>query len=156
MSKWPMQNNADSFYGNPRGINGKGSPSWAKENLKTIIPPFAMTFDGHPVKKITMHKKCSASLSRVLSQIWSSANREQSQIDGWGASIFGGSFNYRLKKSGSTLSMHAYGCAIDLDPVNHPFGKSGNPFVSQVVEAFTAEGWVNLAHDQMHFQAALI
>ena len=50
--------------------------------------------------------------------------------------------------------MHAYGCAIDLAPDRFPMGSGTACFCSEVENAFAAEGWVNLAHDRMHFQAA--
>ena len=41
-------------------------------------------------------------------------------------------FNYRLVTGGSTLSNHATGCAVDINPVNNPyvtFDSSGAPYV---------------------------
>lgn len=41
-------------------------------------------------------------------------------------------FNYRLVTGGSTLSNHATGCAIDINPVNNPYvtyDSSGEPYV---------------------------
>ena len=154
MTDWPLQAEADGFYGNPRGRNGKASPTWESGNLVAITPPFAMHFAGKPVTRIAAHRKCAESLTRVFNAIWNAAGKDQATLDTWGVSTFGGSYNFRLKRNSTTLSMHAYGCAIDLAPERFPMGRSEPCFCSPVLQAFADEGWVNLAHDRMHFQAA--
>lgn len=156
MQNWPLQKEADGFYGNPRGRNGKASPLWEMKNLVSVSPPFVMHFADKPVTSFKLHRKCAASLTRVLGAIWLAAKKDQATIDAWGVSIFGGSYNFRLKRGSNTLSMHAYGCAIDLAPERFPMGRSKPTFCAEVLKAFADEGWVNLAHDRMHFQAALI
>lgn len=151
---WPKQKAVDAFYGNPRGLNGQCSPRWQQRNLVTITPPFRMTYAGRPVARITIHRLCADSLVRALAAIWEASGRNQAKVDQWGASVFGGTFNYRLKRNSNTLSMHAYGAAIDLDPQRKPMGQSARRFAPEVVKAFTDEGWVNLTNDPMHFQAA--
>ena len=80
----------------------------------------------------------------------------QDKIDEWGVSDFGGSYNFRLMRGSSHLSMHAYGCAIDLAPERFPMGVGSNKFCDAVCTAFSDEGWVNLPKDRMHFQAAVV
>ena len=154
MTDWPLQAEADGFYGNPRGRNGKASPSWESGNLVAITPPFALHFAQMPVTRFKIHRKCAESLTRVFNAIWNAAGQQQAMLDTWGVSTFGGSYNFRLKRNATTLSMHAYGCAIDLAPERFPMGRSEPCFCPQVLKAFADEGWVNLAHDRMHFQAA--
>jgi hypothetical protein len=156
MNKWPKQSGVDAFYGNPRGANGHASERWKTRNLTTIKPPFKMYYAGKPVTSITVHKKCADSLSRIFSALWVAAGQSQATINAWGVSVFGGTFNYRLKRNSNTLSMHAYACAIDLDPVRKPLGQSAKRFAPAVVKAFKDEGWVNLPRDPMHFQAATL
>lgn len=156
VNPWPLQADCDRYYGNPRGRNGQVSITWKAMNLTTVRPPFVMRYAGKPVKAITIHKKCAASLSRVLQAIWVASGKSQAQIDRWGVSIFGGSFNYRLMRGSSHLSMHSYGCAIDLAPNWFPMGHHDHTFVSQVIKAFADEGWENLPNDRMHFQAARV
>ena len=156
MTSWPTQAQADAFYGNPRGPSGKGSPTWAKKNLVRIAPPFKMYFAGLQVNQFKIHTKCAESLSRILNVIWEAAGHNQSIIDTWGVSAFGGSYNFRLMRHSNHLSMHAYGCAIDLAPERFPMGSAAHTFCSEVCGAFSGEGWVNLPHDRMHFQAALV
>lgn len=156
MPQWPRQSQASSFYGNPRGVGGRASPTWEAKNLTTIKPPFRMTYAAHPIGSITIHRACAESLTRVLTDIWKRAGENQATVDEWGASIFGGTYNFRLKRGSSTLSMHAFGCAIDLAPERFPMGRTKPTFCADVLEAFAAEGWVNLPKDRMHFQAAAI
>ena len=103
---------------------------------------------------IAIHNKCADSLARVLREIWVASGKSQKKIDAWGASEFGGSFNFRLMRGSDHLSMHAYGCAIDLSPTRFPMGRSAPTFCAEVLKAFADEGWVNLPRDRMHFQAA--
>lgn len=154
MTDWPRQSECDSFYGNPRGRYGHASDRWESRNLTTIAPPFRMTYAGAPVKQLKVHKKCADSLLRALNAIWIAAGKSQDTVDKWGVSILGGVYNFRLKRNSNTLSMHAYGAAIDLDPVRKPMGQAKRRFVPEVVKAFANEGWVNLRNDPMHFQAA--
>jgi hypothetical protein len=164
MNLWPLQSQCDSFYGNPRGAGDRPSPKWEAENLRTVRPPFRMTYDGKPVKAIRVHKKCASSLLRVLQEIWEAAGRNQRIVDMWGASIFAGSYVYRLKRGGVTLSMHAYGCALDLDPARNAQHDQAPHFadVPQVIDAFEREGWTcglrwnGRDRDGMHFQAAFM
>ncbi len=160
---WPLQRDCDKFYGNPRG--GKGaSGSWEAGCLTRVKPPFAMFYDGRPVSYILINRKCADSFRRVLDKIWVAAGKDQQTVDKWGASTFAGSYVFRQKRGGSTLSMHSYGCAIDLDPARNGFHNQNGNFsrgdAHKVVEAFESEGWEwggrwsGRSCDPMHFQAA--
>ena len=70
---WPREwvpGELNNFYGDPRGAAGRADLAWAQQNLTTIVPPWAMRFDGSAVSQITIHKKCKDSLTRVLNAIW--------------------------------------------------------------------------------------
>lgn len=161
---WPRQVECDSFYGDPRGANGKASPQWELDNLIKIVPPFVMTYERKPIEHILVHKKCAGSLNRVLQAIWVGANKDQTVVNRSGASVYAGCYNFRNMRGRSRLSMHAYGCAIDLDPENNAMGDSTPRFAKfpWVVNAFKEEGWVwggdwSFRHrDGMHFQAARV
>jgi hypothetical protein len=161
---WPLQSQCDSYYGNPRGRNGGASPVWEKANLTRITPPFKMQFAGKPITSISINKKCADSLSRVFEKIWEAAEKNQKIIDDWGVSVFSGSYNYRVMRGGNVLSMHAYGCAIDLDAPRNWFHDQDPHFakVPQVLKAFADEGWTwggswsGRSKDGMHFQAARV
>ena len=159
---WPLQSECDAFYGDPRGPNAGPSPAWMKANLTHVVPPFQMTFDGRPIKGIQIHRKCADSLSRVLAAIWTASGHNHAVIEDWGVDRFGGSFNFRLMRGLGRLSMHAYGCAIDIDPERNGLGvlRSHLRDCPQVLNAFAVEGWIwggNWSRpDGMHFQAARV
>lgn len=163
----PKQAQADNFYGNPRSKIDVtcASPAWELDNLVYITPPFMMFYDQKPMLKgFRIHKKCASSLMRIFDNIWIASGKNQKNIDSWGVSVFGGAYCYRCKRGASSLSMHAYAAAIDLNPEKNGFGDMTPDFAlhPQVVQAFKAEGWVwggdwyGHSKDGMHFQAALV
>lgn len=161
---WPLQNECDTFYGNPRGKPGMANPTWEAANIVSIKPPFRMTYDGMPIKGIRIHRKCSESLFAVLTRLWDASAHDQALLDHWGVSIYGGAYNYRLMRGGNQLSMHSWGCAIDLDPARNSFHNTTPRFAQfpQVTSAFDAAGWTwggrwqGQSCDGMHFQAARV
>lgn len=160
--RWPKQSECASFYGDPRGPNGQADKRWMAQNLINLKPPFQMTYAGAPIKTIRVHKACSESLYRALQAIWIAGGKDQKKMDFWGVSIYGGCFNYRLARGLSSLSMHSYGCAIDLDPARNGLKDKTPRFANfpEVLKAFADEGWVWGGKwkrpDGMHFQAARV
>jgi hypothetical protein len=152
----PKQSECDKFYGNPRGANGHASAKWEAANLIPVIPPFKMFYADKPIKSIRFHKKAANALSAALQAIWLASGKSQAKIDEWGVSTFGGAYNYRLMRQSNRLSMHSYGCAIDLAPERFPMGKADKKFVPEVIKAFADQGAVNLPRDRMHFQFAIV
>lgn len=162
--QWPLQANVRSFFGAP-GLNHT-----------FIVPPFAMflAWDKKvPVKKILINSRCSESALRVLQKV--AGVYSSKEIKELGLDLFGGCFNNRPMRGGSTLSMHAYACAIDFDPDRNQLkwskhgDKSSDGQVFHVPrlsrpdavpwwEAWEEEGWVSLGRardfDWMHVQAA--
>jgi len=168
---WPLQTTAQlvAFYGDP-DTNDDGTPDvkWQVKELVRITPPFPMFLAWRPTAKvsaITIHQKCAPSLARILDDIWDAVGNSPDEIRRIGVDQFGGSFNFRLMRGGNSLSMHSYGCALDLDPVRNGMGKrwraGANMMDMRVVRAFQREGWVWGGDfinnpDAMHFQAARI
>lgn len=161
---YPLQNDCDEFYGNPRGRNGQPSPKWMSENLVKVIPPYQMFYAGQPIKSFQMHKKCAADTVRALELINQAAKGSKNLLTESGANVFGGSFNFRLMRGGNRLSMHSWGCAIDLDPANNALHDETPKFAKYpfVIEAFEKVGavwggrWAGRSCDGMHFQFARV
>jgi hypothetical protein len=155
---WPVQSKCTAFYGNPRGGNGGPSRVWEAAHLTVVPCPWVLRYDGKPVKGIRVHKKAAESLARVLEAIWVRVGRSQAEIDRIGMSIYGGAYNFRLMRGGSSLSMHSWGCAIDFDPERNGLGDKTPAMDRRVIEEFEREGWEWGGHwsrpDGMHFQAA--
>ena len=88
------------------------------------------------------------------------------EIKDLGLDLFGGCYNYRKKRGGTTLSMHAYGVAIDIDPErnqlkwNKPTAKLSSSAAKKWFDAWYSEGWISLGvekdFDWMHIQAPKI
>lgn len=163
---WPLQKDCDSFYGNPRGVGGRANSQWEADHLVVVSAPYQLYYDGKPIRGVRVHRKVSESLRRVFSRIWTAAGQNQATVDAWGASTFAGAYVYRNKRRGGTLSMHAYGCALDFDPGRNAMGNTRPNFAKPgpyaVVAAFEAEGWAwggrwsGHSCDGMHFQAARV
>lgn len=158
MLRWPTQSELDAFYGNPRGRMGAANSVWERANLIHVPVPFRMTYAGKPITAVTIHNKCANSLTRIFAKL---AEHSSKELRDSGANIFGGSYNYRLKRGGNSLSVHAYGAAIDLDPARNAFHDE-TPNLENfmwVVKAFEDEGWTwggrwsGRSKDGMHFSA---
>lgn len=150
---WPRQKDMATFYGEP-GEN---------HTLLTLPYPMRLAWDpGVSVKKITINAKCAESASRALAKAKDVMGYEQ--IRRLRLDLFGGCFNNRKMRGGSSLSTHAFACALDIDPERNQLRwgsdraamakKECAPFL----DAFEAEGWISLGRernfDWMHIQAA--
>jgi len=182
LTTWPTQAGCDEYYGDPRGGEGVNR-HWEAANLVYAECPFTLWYELHPgkhvrVPRVYVHAKVKDSLERVFASVWAAyehmhkatypehegdALRQGAQelLDAHGVSNFSGSFNYRIMRGGSHLSMHSYGCALDFDAEHNPFGYPGRfKASSPLVMAFETEGWTwgGRWHkpDPMHFQAARV
>ena len=162
MSRWPNQSDVDSFYGNPRGVDGEPSAAWEQNNLILVKAPWELitAWDGSPVRGIRVHRKCAVSLQNILKAIWVTAGQDEQIIKEWGMNLYGGGYNFRLMRGSNMLSMHSWGCAVDFDPERNGFGDATPNFANcpAVRDAFAAEGWTWggawRKPDGMHWQAA--
>lgn len=163
---WPLQSDCDAYYGNPRGRGDAASERWEAANIVRIKAPFMLTYDGAPVSSIRVHRKCADAFGRVFARIWDAAGHDQATVIRWGATLYAGAYNFRCMRGSSRLSMHSWGCAIDLDPDRNAFHDETPRFAlspqSAVVAAFEAEGavwggrWSGHSCDGMHFQFARV
>jgi len=150
VNPWPKSDQVSlaAFYGKP------GDES----QLVAITFPYPIYYEGRVVTKSRCHHKVAASLLRVLNAIKdrNSSNHEVMEE----AEDYGGIFNFRLKRGGSTYSVHAWGAAIDLDADDNAFRDSW-PITAdmplEIMEEFAREGWLSAGafwgYDAMHFQA---
>lgn len=153
----------DAFYGDPDKENDGLPDAFFESNyLVRVVAPFQMYYAGKPTSGIRIHRKCAESLSRVLLQI--SKEFTPAEIARYGLNTTGGGYNFRLKRGGSTPSIHSWGAAVDLAPDLNRFGweylSRPNMMPQKVVKAFALEGWtwggMWRTPDGMHFQAANI
>ncbi len=98
----------------------------------------------------------------MLEAIWEACASDVSKISALKYDRYDGSFNLRPMRGGTTLSMHAYGCALDFDAADNPFHSETHLFTADsiIVQKFEAAGWIWggrwLSPDAMHFQAARV
>lgn len=164
MTVWPKQSDLKAMralYGNP-DANGDGAPdpSWVAKYLTTIVPPYQMYYGVTPVKRITVNRGCSKELLAALGGILDHY-KTAAAIRSVGLTNFSGCYNFRPKRgNSSSLSMHAYACAIDLDAAHNPFKSKKFTMPQAVVDAFDAQGAESGTRwnppDAMHFQFARV
>lgn len=147
---WPTtdQRSLQAFYGSP------GDES----NLVTFEFPYPILYEGKRVLKGRCHKKVKDSLLRVLTAISNKWQTDRGIFEE--AEDYGGIYNNRPMRGGSSPSLHARGAAIDIDADDN-----GNlvhwPNVAdmpiEIIAEFAKEGWLSAGafwnRDAMHFQA---
>jgi hypothetical protein len=158
---WPKPDyqSMKAFYGAP------GTES----NLVRVTFPYKMRLyergaatnvSGHRV-----HKKCADSLVAILNDLLKEFGEDG--IKEHGLDVFGGIYNFRKSRGGSSYSKHAWGAAIDLNPNENrnkqkwSASKMGSPGYANMpvaaVEIFEKHGWKSggraWGRDAMHFQA---
>lgn len=157
---WPLQRNCVAFYGDPMGAG------FEAKNIVRVPVPFKLKYGSSPKSSVKAHRKCADILEEWLSEVWRNAERKQWVVDAWGISSFSGDFVVRQKRAGSTLSMHAFGCAWDFDAARNGFKDKTPHFatpgiIENVVVPFEKLGgvwggrWPNNT-DGMHFQFARV
>jgi hypothetical protein len=157
---YPTPKNLVEFYGNPTGRFGELSPKWERENIVIVPCPWQMYAAWDPKLKIKlrMHKKCANDLEIILQKIWKLYEKNSFPLEKNNLHLCGGTFNYRLIRGGFTLSTHAFGAAIDLNPRENGLGITNPSMPKEVVKIFEDHGWVwggrwKKRTDPMHFQA---
>ncbi|PWB80503.1 MAG: hypothetical protein C3F11_17790 [Methylocystaceae bacterium] len=163
---WPLQSQCDAYYGDPRprNVHEAYNVAWAKENLVHISCPWSLTDLEHHFSAIQIHKKAAPSLARVLARVFDEVGRSEAKIHELRYDVFSGSFVYRKKRGAASLSMHAYGAAIDWDAPDNQMRARKHLFTndSPLIRAFKREGWIwggdwaGDGVDAMHVQAARV
>jgi hypothetical protein len=126
---------------------------WQADFLARITLPFPLTISwdhSQSVSAMTCHKLLATVFTGVFVRLQSGGL--QSKI-----TSFGGCFSFRPQRTGTKLSTHAWGIAIDLNPETNPQGTAGN-MDPAVIATFREAGfewggdWQGKTRDPMHFQ----
>lgn len=147
---WPQSDRAsvEAFFGKPGD----------ERNLVSFDFPFPMFYEGKKLLKSRCHYLVRDSLLRVLKSLEPLLSTTADGIEA--ATDYGGIYNFRPKRGGTSMSLHSWGIAIDLDADDNGFRdawpvKADMPF--SIMEAFAREGWTAAGafwgYDAMHFQA---
>lgn len=150
----------NEFYGNPRGKDGKVSTKWFRDNIMKWEPPYPFFYsDGRqPLKTLFIHKLCLDTFNNAFQEVLDHFGPED--IDNKRLNICAGTYNYRLMRGGSKLSVHAYGISIDIDPEHNPYPHpwTENGLDKDFITILEKHGFywrgTNGDVDPMHFQCA--
>ena len=82
-----------------------------ESNLVNVKPPYQLYYCGTPVKTIRVHKEIADRVQKALSEVLEYYGIEK--IKQLGLDQYSGSYNYRKSTGSSSLSMHAWGIALD-------------------------------------------
>lgn len=109
--KWPTQAGVRAFYGEP------GNPQCTAG--KCILPiPFRIAWDvKQSVKSFSCHSLVAASMTDIFAKAVKHYGEDRYRK--LGLDLFGGCYNLRKMRGGSSYSMHSWGIAVDLDPANN-------------------------------------
>ena len=162
-----------AMFGNPANPDGiHVNPAWENANIQLVSPPgWKFLFQGDnglvSISGIRIHRLIAPNFLAVMAGIRQHAAAEtdgsdaaiqnfihQNRLD-----ITGGGFNFRPITAGSVLSLHAFGIAIDWDPLHNPRQK---PLTKQLPDwwykIWSDNGFSNGCHfltpDPMHVQFA--
>lgn len=109
LQKWPSYAELEDFYGPP------GS------DLQTATLPYPMRLSfaaNKTVTKLTMHKKVVEPMCEALREIHGIYGL--GGLREIGADITGGIYAPRVMRGSTKISTHAWGIAIDIDPLRNP------------------------------------
>lgn len=152
----PTQAQVRAFYGEP------GNPD-CTAGMVDLAYPMKIAWDlSSTVNRFRCHKKCEVAFENIFKNTL--AHYGLAKVQALSLDIFGGCYNLRQMRGGTSWSMHSWGIACDLDPEHNQLkqNKSTAKFAKAEYEAFwkivEAEGAVSLGrakdYDWMHFQFA--
>lgn len=153
---WPDEADLRSRFGPP------GSPACTEGRVR--VPwRMVLAWDSRTeIGVIRCHADIAASLGRVLEAV--ADTHTPAQIDALGLNRFGGCYNARRKRGGTSWSTHAWGIALDFDPGRNRLrwgadrARLALPDADAWWQTWEAEGWHSLGRDAdfdwMHVQAA--
>ena len=87
--------------------------------LTSIVPPYPLLYDGQAVRSIRVHELVAPHVLAALREVL--AHYGIDEIRRLGLDLYGGSYNYRNSTGGSSLSMHAWGIALDFAPATNGY-----------------------------------
>jgi hypothetical protein len=138
-----------------------GTPN--KDGKGYIVPitlPYPMYYDGKKVNKIRCHKLVADKLLAIFNDILEFYG--QDAISDLKIDDYGGCFNYRLMRGGTKLSVHSWGCAIDLNPGRNLLKETSKTArfarmeYKPMIDIFYKHGFESMGreknYDWMHFQ----
>ena len=151
---WPTQKEVRS------GKSVFGAPGEAA--LVNVAPPYPLFYEGEQVRSIRVHRIVAPVVLGALQQVLDEYGPER--IRALGLDQYGGSYNYRQTTGAGSLSMHAWGIALDFCPAGNgmsahaPAATLSHPDCRRWWEIWESLGAVSMGracdYDWMHLQFA--
>ncbi len=163
-------------FGNPFLPDGAKDLAWEAANIRRVAPPdgWHLHYQQSPtqlvsVAAISMHVGVQESFLQVMEEVWLYARQQCGQgasddaVRAWlhqqRLDVTGGGYNFRSVRGAGSPSMHAFGLAIDWDPMHNPRRK---PLQCTLplwwFDIWARHGWSDGRHfatpDPMHVQFA--
>ncbi len=153
--QWPAQEEVR------RGSSIFGAPG-NEEALVSIVPPYTLYYEGQPVRSIRVHRLIARHVQDALAEVLAHYGKEE--IERLGLNQYGGSYACRSTSRGRSLSMHAWGIALDFAPQSNaydtraPRASLSHPDCDAWWNIWEQHGAVSLGrecgYDWMHLQFA--
>jgi hypothetical protein len=146
-----------SVFGDIReyiGNDGQLEARWQLDFLERVALPFPLRLSWDPsrtITRMTCHRRMTHVFASALGRI------QERGLQGTVRS-FGGCFAFRPQRTGSKLSDHCWGIALDLNPESNPPQGSAGDMDAGLIEIFRRTGfewggdWQGKNRDPMHFQ----
>lgn len=153
---YPTQKDVTAFYGPPGGAECTAG--------KVSLPmPFRIAWNtSQTVTRFSCHAKVEGAMTTIFHQVHEAYGPDRMRA--LGLDLFGGCYNFRKMRGGSSYSMHSWGIAVDLDPTRNQLRWKSNrasfarPDYEEFWQIVEANGAVSLGRernfDWMHFQFA--
>jgi hypothetical protein len=140
-----------------------GQPNEQGTYLVTINLPYPMRIAWDTKTKVTRmrcHKDVAKNFEAVFNDLLAHYGYEK--LVELGIDLFGGCFNFRKMRGGSSYSKHSWGIAVDLDPARNTLKETSRtarfarPEYKPMIDIFYKHGFISLGreknYDWMHFE----
>lgn len=151
---YPRQRDMRSFYGRP------GGPQCTRGKVHLEVPMVIAWDTGKQIRRFSCHEKLVVPMTAIIKE--TVAHYGEDEWRRLRLDRYGGCYNFRKMRGGRSLSTHAFGAAIDLDPDHNRlrWGRDKAAFARSEYDAFwrivKAHGGYSLGlsqnRDYMHIQ----
>jgi len=155
-TKWPRQSGVPAVFGKA------GEPACSSGKARLPFPFRIAWSTSQKIKQFSCHEMVAEPFTSIFRE--TASHYGQARMVALGLDLFGGCYNYRPMRGGTSLSMHAYGIAYDIDPERNQlrWGEARATLAKPDYDTFwaivEAHGALSLGrargYDYMHFQFA--
>jgi hypothetical protein len=140
----PVKNDSTPVAGRPHGLSEINS-TFGRAGTNLVSKKMAAGPGGKEIN-VTCNAKIADKMAAAFEEIKAKGLSDEIHS-------FDGSYNYRNKRGGSSLSTHSWGIAFDINASENPMGSSKQTAGQrQLAEIFAKYGFYQLPNDPMHFQ----